>query len=668
MEIAPEHLAQFFADLAPELDERRRRILCGATARLLGHGGITEVSQAAGISRHTVAAGVAEIRAGDRTQFQGIRRPGAGRKSVADQQPQLLGSLERLLASDAQQPGGPLEWTLLSSYEVAEELRRQGFAVSTSSAAQLMRDLGYFAVGRARPRSPRKLAELQRHFRCLSQAVAAFGADGQPVICARASLSELADRGPAASDGQAGGWVSTGADPIVADFTAEAIQRWWAEVSPRCFPAATEVLICTDAFGTDGDTRDAWKHRLARLAHATGLSLTLQAIPQGAWRWRDHESQYSYSVTLAPNRGTQVRCQVTIDLITSFGEADPATSPADASSPHGSACGCRYTARPTIPDSVKSSHAVSGPDFGQWLAEGTGSQPGLGPARHPAIDRDVAGVPGAATQANSRRASHPAPPLAHPDAVEPRKPKVAEIVAHNIARDISTRRLRPGDRLPSETVALTRFNVSRSSLREALRMLELLGVIRIRTGAGGGPVVGQVTSYDFGSTTTFYYHLVGVTIREILQARCILEPALVRLAVDQADPAAKARLRAYLNRLDGDGTPRPAWRSLRERSRIAGFHLALIETGNGVLDFFSHSLQDVWMARQTMEPFSSHAAAHNDRDHRVIAEAILSRDAGMAESLMRTHMDHIYDYANTQWSRLLDEVVDWHLPRTNLQT
>ena len=178
MEITPENLARFFADLAPELDERRRRILCGATARLLGHGGITEVSQAAGISRHTVAAGIAEIRAGDRTQSQRVRRPGAGRKTVADQQPQLLRSLEQLLARDAQQPGGPLEWTLLSSYEVAEELHRQGFAVSTSSAAQLMRDLGYFAVGLARPRSQRKLAELQRHFRCLSQAVAAFGADG----------------------------------------------------------------------------------------------------------------------------------------------------------------------------------------------------------------------------------------------------------------------------------------------------------------------------------------------------------------------------------------------------------------------------------------------------------------------------------------------------------
>ena len=55
MDIAPEDLSRFFADLAPELDERRRRVLCGATARLLGRGGITAVSRAAGISRNTVA-------------------------------------------------------------------------------------------------------------------------------------------------------------------------------------------------------------------------------------------------------------------------------------------------------------------------------------------------------------------------------------------------------------------------------------------------------------------------------------------------------------------------------------------------------------------------------------------------------------------------------------
>ena len=161
MEIAPEDLSRFFADMAPELDERRRRILCGATARLLGHGGIAEVSRAAGISRHTVAAGVAEIRAGDPAAGAGPaagsgpqerRRPAAGAASAA-----WSGCWRAI----RQQPAAPLEWTLLSSYEVAEELRRQGFAISPSSVAQLMRDLGYFAVGRARPRSQRKRAELR---------------------------------------------------------------------------------------------------------------------------------------------------------------------------------------------------------------------------------------------------------------------------------------------------------------------------------------------------------------------------------------------------------------------------------------------------------------------------------------------------------------------------
>ena len=652
MEIAPESLSQFFADMAPELDERRRRILYGATARLLGRGGITEVSRATGISRNTVAAGAAEIRAGDQRQPGRVRRPGAGRKSAADQ-PQLLQSLQSLLAREAQQPSSPVEWTLLSSYEIAAELRQQGFAISPSSAAQLMRDLGYFAAGRARPTSQRKRGELHRHYRCLSQAVAAFGANGRPVICVRANRNELAGAADAgAGDDRPGGWVRVGPDPSVAGFTVEAVQRWWAEVSPRCFPAATELLICTDTFGTDGDIRDAWKHHLARLAQATGLSLTLQGIPQGAWRWRDHEAQYSYSVTLAPNQGRPVRCQVTIDLVTPLGQADPAgpaSAPATAGPPHGSRCSCRYTARPSIANSATIGRAICDADLSDWSAEGTPGQRDLG--------------------ANSRHASHSAAPRARSAAVEPRKPKIAEVVAHNIARDISTRRLRPGNRLPSETVALTRFNVSRSSLREALRMLELLGVIRIRTGAGGGPVVGQVTSADFGSTTTFYYHLIGVTIREILEARCILEPALVRLAVDQTDPEVKGRLRTYMNRLGGgDDAVGPAWRSQRERSRTAGFHWALIETGNGVLDLFSHSLQDVWMARQTMEPFPEQVAAHHDRDHWMIAQAILNRDGGMAEGLMRTHMDYLYDFANVHWSGLLDEVIDWHLPKAHLHT
>lgn len=654
MEIAPEDLSRFFADLAPELDERRRRVLCGATARLLGRGGITAVSRAAGISRNTVAAGAAEVRAADRRQGYRVRREGAGRKSVADREPQLLSALEALLTGDRQQPGAPLEWTLLSGYEIAAELRRQGFAISPSSVAQLVRGLGYCASGRARSASQRRRAELHAQFRCLSDAAAGFGADGHPVISVRASRSKLLTGSGepdshviAGADDDAARWTRVSADLSVIGFTVEAVQRWWTEVSPHRFPAAAKLLVCADTFGPEEDMRDAWKYHLARLAHATGLDLTVHPIPAGAWRWRNREEQYSYSVMLGPSAGKTTRCQVTIDLVTGLvpaslprraGTARPGPRTAAGSSRH-TGCSCLYTAHP---NPVPARTGAVGP-----------------PARSAAAPASGAAAE-SSRHAAGRHIGHQAGSHGLPDATEPRRPKIGEIVAHNIARDISTRRLQPGARLPSETVALTRFNVSRSSLREALRLLELLGVIGIRTGAGGGPVVGQVTSADFGTTTTFYYHLIGVTIRELLEARCILEPALVRLAVEAADPVVKGKLRAYMNNWGGDDALRPAWLAPGDRSRTAGFHRALIETGNAVLDLFSHSLQDVWTARQYMEPYPWQAEPHHDSDHLVIAQAILGNDGATAEALMRTHMDYLYDFANAHWSSLMDEVIDWH--------
>jgi DNA-binding FadR family transcriptional regulator len=667
MEITPDGLSRFFADLAPELDERRRRVLCGATARLLGRGGIAAVSRAARMSRNTVAAGAAEIQAPDVRQGERVRRQGAGRRSTADREPQLLPALETMLAGERQDAGAPLQWTLRSSYEIAGELRRQGLAISPSSVGQLMRGLGYFATGRARPASERKRTDLYGQYRCVCEAAAAFGADGQPVISVRASRKELNGSLDVAEadDGTDGTWVWSSLDLSTVDFAIEAIKRWWTEVSPGRFPNATRLLVCTDRFGTDEEIRDGWQYYLAQLAHATGLEITIQRIPPGTWRWRDCEPQYSYTVTLAPSEGTAVRCEATIDLVTGLGPAraaGPVGGIAAAAAPaHRSGCACRYTVRPHPTAATTADRATA--DAGRSLVAADRGAADYGPASHAVTSGGTGGRSTAAEaspEAAGRHGGHTAGPRGLPDTAEPRKPKIAEIVAHNIARDISTRRLRPGARLPSETVALARFSVSRSSLREALRLLELLGVIRIRTGAGGGPVVGQVTSADFGSTTTFYYHLIGVTIREILEARCILEPALVRLAVDQADPVAKGKLRGYMNSWGGEDALRPAWLAPRERSRTAGFHRALIETGNAPLDLFSHSLQDVWTVRQYMEPFPLQAAPHHDNDHWMIAQAVLGNDGATAEGLMRAHMDYLYDFANAHWSSLMDEVIDWH--------
>src|SRR4051812_18011504 len=70
--------------------------------------------------------------------------------------------------------------------------------------------------------------------------------------------------------------------------------------------------------------------------------------------------------------------------------------------------------------------------------------------------------------------------------------KTSEIVARDVVRDISNGGLQPGDGLPSESAMLEQYGVSRESLREGLRLLEVQGLIRIRRGPGGGPIVGTI--------------------------------------------------------------------------------------------------------------------------------------------------------------------------------
>ena len=87
-----EALAAKFAVLLPHLDERQRRLYLGSEARSLGHGGIEAVARAAGVSRQTVAAGAAELEAGGEPPGR-ARRPGGGRKQLADTDPGLRPAL-----------------------------------------------------------------------------------------------------------------------------------------------------------------------------------------------------------------------------------------------------------------------------------------------------------------------------------------------------------------------------------------------------------------------------------------------------------------------------------------------------------------------------------------------------------------------------------------------
>ncbi len=126
MEVTPEALVRFFEVLSPLLDERQRRLLAGATATMLGWGGQARATEASGMSRSTVIAGMKEVAAGPEPTGR-VRGPGGGAKPLTETQPGLLEALDELV--DPETRGDPmslLRWTSKSTGKLAREQVRQG--------------------------------------------------------------------------------------------------------------------------------------------------------------------------------------------------------------------------------------------------------------------------------------------------------------------------------------------------------------------------------------------------------------------------------------------------------------------------------------------------------------------------------------------------------------
>lgn len=235
--------------------------------------------------------------------------------------------------------------------------------------------------------------------------------------------------------------------------------------------------------------------------------------------------------------------------------------------------------------------------------------------------------------------------------------KVAEVVAREIVHDIVRRNLRPGTKLPPESEMLETYQLGRASLREALRILEVQGLIVIRPGRGGGPVVANVSSHDFGRMSTLHYHVARATFGDLMQARVVMEPVMAGLAAQRTDELAAEQLERALAamrvalRAGGDDVYLMAASQFHEV--VAGL------SGNRILDLLGLSLKHVYTERLRGMGFP--AAEHEQvaRVHERIARAILKGQASTAERLMREHMVDYGQAVSERYPGLLDELVDW---------
>jgi len=237
-----------------------------------------------------------------------------------------------------------------------------------------------------------------------------------------------------------------------------------------------------------------------------------------------------------------------------------------------------------------------------------------------------------------------------------RRAKISQIVAAEIVRFVVDEQLREGDRLPTESEMLEQFGVGRGSLREALRLLEAYGLISIRQGQNGGPVLATLRAEDVARTLSFYFHLTGATYAELIEARLIIEPVMARLAAERQHPEHMAQLRATTEREQAASLDDPEYLACADE-----FHYMVSGmSGNRVLDLLGRALRTMFQERvQHGSMLPAESRRQNRKVHRQISDAILAGQGAKAERLMTRHLADLAEALDTRMPHFSGDRITW---------
>lgn len=234
--------------------------------------------------------------------------------------------------------------------------------------------------------------------------------------------------------------------------------------------------------------------------------------------------------------------------------------------------------------------------------------------------------------------------------------KTSERVADAIIDLVREKGLMSGDRLPNEAEMLELFGVGRGSLREALRILEVFGLISLRSGPGGGPVLCQVNPKNASRSLSLYLAASGATIGELAQARYLLEPLMARKAAESRDPDVAAVIYSALER---EAVPEQEPNAHVDRAN--DFHYALARSSpNAVLNLLATALKEMYTSRLIAAGLAVRAfdAPLHD-EHKEIGAAVIAGDAPAAERLARQHFRERFEHLQQGSPGYLESRISW---------
>jgi hypothetical protein len=320
-------IEQRFSLLSGALDERLRRLVAAAEAKVAGYGGVSLVARATGVSRRAIAVGMKELEVPTQLSTSGdqpgrVRKIGGGRKKVTVGDSTLLKDLESLIEPLTRgDPESSLRWTCKSLRKLASELVNQGHAVSHRVVGELLEELRYSLQANRKTQEGSTNPDRNAQFEFINRRTREELAVGNPVISVDTKkkelvgnfknagreyrpkgepqevrvhdfiIPELGRANPYGVFDVAGnvGWVSVGVDHDTAAFAVESIRRWWLMMGAASYPKAQCLQIFADGGGSNGSRVRLWKVELQKLAEELGFPIQVCHLPPGTSKWNKIE-------------------------------------------------------------------------------------------------------------------------------------------------------------------------------------------------------------------------------------------------------------------------------------------------------------------------------------------------------------------------------------------
>jgi GntR family transcriptional repressor for pyruvate dehydrogenase complex len=236
-----------------------------------------------------------------------------------------------------------------------------------------------------------------------------------------------------------------------------------------------------------------------------------------------------------------------------------------------------------------------------------------------------------------------------------RPPKAAMLVAQRIMRDVVTGRLKPGNLLLPERTMLEKYQTGRGTLREALRLLEFQGVISLKPGPRGGPVLQDPDASHLASTLVLLLQLKDAPFRTIVEVRTALEPMISRLAAERMSAGALGELGDTIDIMRENLDDQITFLEANKR-----FHdIIAWSSGNALFGYIVDSLLGImdgtvigidYPAPRRLAILDAHTAIH---------AALESRDPAEAGERMREHIEEYVTYAEKKFPEVLESVIRW---------